>query len=83
MNEGQTVHPIHLHGMPQTIIAKVGWLLDHPYRANTILVGPGERYDVIIEATEAGTWAYNGHILTHAESDHGMFGMVTAFVVEE
>ena len=28
-------------------------------------------------------WAFHCHILSHAESDHGMFGMVTVFIVEE
>ena len=46
-----------------------------------MLVGPGERYDVLIHASELGTWAFHCHILTHVESDEGMFGMVTAFVV--
>jgi FtsP/CotA-like multicopper oxidase with cupredoxin domain len=26
-------------------------------------------------------WAFHCHILTHAESDNGMFGMVTTFIV--
>ena len=30
-----------------------------------------------------GTWAFHCHILPHAESDHGMFGMVTALVVQK
>jgi FtsP/CotA-like multicopper oxidase with cupredoxin domain len=27
-------------------------------------------------------WAYHCHILTHAEGPNGMFGMVTALIVE-
>ena len=42
---------------------------------------PGERYTVLVHATEPGTWVWHCHILTHAESDDGMFGMVTALVV--
>ena len=45
-------------------------------------VGPGERYTVLVHANEPGTWAWHCHILPHAESDHGMFGMVTAMVVQ-
>ena len=33
-------------------------------------------------ATIPGTWAFHCHILPHAESDHGMFGMVTALIVK-
>ena len=40
-NEGLQVHPMHLHGFEQIVIAKDGEPLDHPYAADTILVGPG------------------------------------------
>jgi FtsP/CotA-like multicopper oxidase with cupredoxin domain len=82
LNEGLQAHPMHLHGMPQLVIAKDGIPLAEPYSADTILVGPGERYSVLVHATEPGTWAFHCHILTHAENDNGMFGMVTAFVVQ-
>jgi FtsP/CotA-like multicopper oxidase with cupredoxin domain len=70
-----------LHGIPQTVIAKDGFALANPYQADTILVGPGERYTVLIHATEPGAWAWHCHILSHAEKETGMFGMVTALVV--
>jgi manganese oxidase len=83
MNEGMMIHPMHLHGMPQTVIAKDGYLQPMPWMCDTLNIAPGERWDVIIDATEVGAWAFHCHILTHAESAHGMFGMVTVFIVEE
>lgn len=83
MNEGLQIHPMHLHGIPQLVIAKDGFLLPDPHYEDTVLVAPGERVDVLIKATELGTWAFHCHILTHVESDEGMFGMVTALVVHE
>ena len=83
MNEGLQVHPMHLHGIPQLVIAKDGWTLPTPHFEDTVLVAPGERIDVIVEASELGTWALHCHILTHAEGPDGMFGMVTALVVQE
>lgn len=83
MNEGLQIHPMHLHGMPQMVIAKDGWTLPAPHFEDTVLVAPGERIDVIVDASEVGTWAYHCHILTHAEGPDGMFGMVTALIVEE
>jgi len=83
MNEGAMIHPMHLHGMPMRVIANDGWLVPQPYLCDTVNVAPGQRIDVIVEATELGTWAFHCHILSHAESDHGMFGMVTALIVEE
>ena len=82
MNEGLQIHPMHLHGIPQMVIAKDGWTLPEPHFEDTVLVAPGERVDVLIDASEVGTWAFHCHVLTHAESPDGMFGMVTAMIVE-
>lgn len=82
MNEGQLLHPMHLHGLPQLVIAKDGYLQPQPWMCDTLTVSPGERWDVIVDATEVGTWAFHCHVLSHAESEHGMFGMVTALVVQ-
>ena len=81
-NEGVQVHPMHLHQFPQLVIAKDGLALDQPYWADTILVGPGERYTVVIHADRPGTWVWHCHILNHVERETGMFGMVTALVVQ-
>ena len=83
MNEGTMIHPMHLHGMHMTVFAKDGWDLPAPYRCDTLNVAPGERYDVIVNCTNPGTWAFHCHILPHAESQNGMFGMVTALVVRK
>ena len=82
LNEGLTAHPMHLHGIPQLVVAKDGYPLPAPYLADTVNVAPGERYTVVVDVTEPGVWAWHCHILTHAESDQGMFGMVTALVVQ-
>jgi FtsP/CotA-like multicopper oxidase with cupredoxin domain len=82
MNEGLQIHPMHLHGLPQTVFAKDGWPLPQPYKCDTLVVGPGERWDVTVLCDEPGVWAFHCHILTHAESAHGMFGMVTALIIQ-
>jgi uncharacterized cupredoxin-like copper-binding protein len=82
MNEGVMIHPMHLHGLPQLVIAKDGYPLPQPYDADTVTVAPGERYTVLVHATQPGTWAWHCHILPHAEREDGMFGMVTALVVQ-
>jgi FtsP/CotA-like multicopper oxidase with cupredoxin domain len=82
MNEGLMIHPMHLHGIPQLVFSKDGYNLQTPYWADTLTVAPGERYDVIVDCNEPGLWAYHCHILTHAESNKGMFGMVTVLVIE-
>ncbi len=81
MNEGLMIHPMHLHGMHMTVIAKDGWEQPMPWKCDTLNVAPGERWDVLVQATNPGTWAFHCHVLSHAESAHGMFGMVTALIV--
>ena len=83
MNEGLMIHPMHLHGMPQQVVARDGFPLPSPYFADTIEVDPGQRTDVLIDCTEVGVWAYHCHVLSHAEGPTGMFGMVTALIVQE
>jgi FtsP/CotA-like multicopper oxidase with cupredoxin domain len=82
LNEGQQIHPMHLHGVPQLVVAKDGFPLAAPYRVDTLNVAPGERYTVLVQASAPGVWAWHCHILTHAEGADGMFGMVTTFVVQ-
>ena len=82
-NEGLQIHPMHLHQFPQLVYAKDGIPLDHPYWVDTLNVAPGERYTVLFRAEEAGVWVWHCHILTHVERHDGMFGMVTAIIVEE
>ncbi|MGA7228755.1 MAG: multicopper oxidase domain-containing protein [Acidimicrobiia bacterium] len=82
-NEGLQAHPMHQHQFPQLVFAKDGIPLDNPYWADTINVAPGERYSVLFHLTDPGVWVWHCHILNHVESDNGMFGMVTAWIVEE
>jgi FtsP/CotA-like multicopper oxidase with cupredoxin domain len=81
LNEGLMIHPFHLHGISQLVFAKDGHYLPAPYMADTVLVAPGERYDVLVDCDVPGYWAFHCHILTHAEARDGMFGMVTVLAV--
>ncbi len=84
-NEGLLNHPMHLHHVLQLVVAKDGVALDQPYYADTILIGPGERYSVLVMPTadDIGVWAWHCHILSHAENADGLFGMVTALAVSD
>jgi FtsP/CotA-like multicopper oxidase with cupredoxin domain len=84
MNEGVMTHPWHLHGMPMRVVARDGYPLGSAgFTCDTLGVNPGERWDVIIECDEPGAWAFHCHILPHAEGRDGMYGMVTALVVQD
>jgi len=84
MNEGNMMHPWHLHGMPMHVVARDGYPLGSAaFTCDTLGVNPGERWDVVIRCDEPGAWAFHCHILQHAEGPDGMFGMVTALVVKD
>ena len=55
MNEGLMIHPMHLHGMPQTV-DRQGRLTccRSPSMCDTLNVAPGERCEVIVECDRAG-----------------------------
>jgi FtsP/CotA-like multicopper oxidase with cupredoxin domain len=93
-NEGLQIHPMHLHGIPQLVVAKDGITLEQPYWTDTLNVAPGERFTVLVRPEQRhlgppgedgrptpGLWAYHCHILTHAETEAGMRYMVTVFAV--
>jgi FtsP/CotA-like multicopper oxidase with cupredoxin domain len=84
MNEGVMMHPWHLHGMPMRAVARDGYPLGSAaFTCDTLGVNPGERWDVVVECDEPGAWAFHCHILPHAEGADGMFGMVTALIVQD
>jgi manganese oxidase len=65
------------------VVARDGYPLGSAaFTCDTLGVNPGERWDVIIKCEEPGAWAFHCHILQHAEGQDGMFGMVTALVVQ-
>ena len=83
MNEGVMMHPWHLHGMPMKVVARDGYPLGSAaFTCDTLGVNPGERWDVVVTCDNPGAWAFHCHILPHAEGRDGMFGMVTALVVQ-
>jgi uncharacterized cupredoxin-like copper-binding protein len=81
-NEGTMYHPMHLHQFDQVVIAEDGFPVPQPYTVDTLNVGPGNRFTVLVHLDKAGTWVWHCHILPHVEKDDGMFGMVTAVVVK-
>ncbi len=66
------VHPMHVHGGPFEVVARDGETLKESarYLADTVNVGPGQRYDVIWKAREKGTWLIHCHIPHHTTNDN-------------
>ena len=81
LNNGQLLHPMHLHGFDFSVVAQDGKPVS-PYIRDTLTVAPGERYDILFTASKKGVWAFHCHVLSHVESERGMHGMVTAVIVQ-
>jgi FtsP/CotA-like multicopper oxidase with cupredoxin domain len=58
-------HVMHLHGYNFQVVALDGNPLDHPYRANSILLGPAQTADVAFTASRPGNWMFQCHFLDH------------------
>jgi len=83
-NDGELLHPMHLHGMHFEVVGEDGFPLSasNRYMADTLVIAPGSRFDLLVHATNPGVWAFHCHILNHVEGPMGMFGMVTALMVK-
>jgi len=66
------VHPMHVHGGPFTVVARDGQALppQAQFDADTVNVGPGQRYDVIWRARQPGKWLVHCHIGHHTTNNN-------------
>lgn len=66
------IHPMHIHGGPFQVVARDGETIPESarYMADTVNVGPGQRYDVIWTARQAGKWLIHCHIPHHTANDN-------------
>jgi FtsP/CotA-like multicopper oxidase with cupredoxin domain len=71
IGSGQFIHPIHIHGGPFEIVATDGNPVPDAARLtkDTVLVGPGERYDIVWTARSPGRWLLHCHINHHITND--------------
>ncbi len=93
INVGNQVHSWHPHGHTMTITHKDGYELPAFYQADTLLIGPGERYDFVMEMKNPGLWLMHDHangVVNDQQHPGGMmtclaydgFGGVDAFALE-
>lgn len=66
------IHPMHIHGGPFEVVARDGETLPPSarFKADTINVGPGQRYDVIWTALKPGKWLIHCHIGHHTTNNN-------------
>lgn len=78
INAGSEVHMMHTHGFHFLVIGANGRKLDQPYYKDTILMEPGERYDIILRLDQVGRFMFHDHIDENA-TNNGAYpgGMIT------
>jgi FtsP/CotA-like multicopper oxidase with cupredoxin domain len=66
------IHPMHIHGGPFQVVAIDGQTLQPSarYDADTVNVGPGQRFDVIWKARNPGKWLIHCHIGHHTTNNN-------------
>ena len=69
-------HPIHFHGQRLMVLSTNGVRNENPVWADTVLVAKGDTVDILLDASNPGTWVAHCHILEHAES-----GMMISYTV--
>lgn len=81
---GEQTHAIHIHGHVFKVAFKDGHALPNPYDADTIMVGPGERYDLILTMDNPGRWAIHDHVDVHTvNGTKPMGGVMTVIEYNE
>jgi len=66
------IHPMHIHGGPFVVVARDGETLPpaERFKADTLNIGPGQRYDVIWTALKPGKWLIHCHISHHTTNNN-------------
>jgi len=77
---GENFHTMHTHGHDQVVIARDAQMLQTRDIEDTVLLGPGQRADVVVTANaRPGTWLIHCHVADHIQDGSGMpDGLITA-----
>jgi FtsP/CotA-like multicopper oxidase with cupredoxin domain len=69
INAGYRPHSFHMHGYHFQVIASDGRPLPEPQTKDTILIGPGERYDLLVTFDQAGSFPFHSHNIVDNTND--------------
>ncbi len=81
---GENSHTMHTHGHYQRVIARDAQPVPWNDSEDTVMLGPGQRADVIIDANQApGSWLVHCHVIDHTEDGQGYpDGLITTIHYE-
>lgn len=83
INAGSELHTWHPHGHTMLITHKDGYELPAPYKADTLAIAPGERYDYVMEMDNPGLWMIHDQMGQYTVNDNvHPGGMVACFAYD-
>lgn len=82
INVGQMPHSLHIHGHEFTVTHRDGFVLPAPFKADTLLIGSAERYDVWFEANNPGLWMIHDHSMGAMANGYDPAGMMAVIGYE-
>jgi manganese oxidase len=82
-NISYQAHFMHLHGNSFVVTHKDGYRVKTPQEQDAVLIGPGERYDLVFTAKNTGLWLFHCHIVPHVTNDGDYPGGLLVPVVIE
>lgn len=84
INAGYQSHSFHMHGYHFKVIASDGRPLSQPLIKDTLLIGPGERYDLLVTFDQAGMFPLHSHNIVD-NTNNGVYpgGLHTMIDVKE
>jgi hypothetical protein len=81
VNAGYGWRSMHMHGFHFEVVASDGRPLPQPYLKDTLSIGPGERYDLLVTLDQLGSYPFHSHVLLDNMNDGtypgGIHTMVT------
>ena len=80
VNVGYEPHYIHTHSHKFLVVARDGTPVGNPLKLDTVLVGPGQRIDILLTADNPGVWPLHCHRLPHVANDHIYPGGMMAII---
>jgi FtsP/CotA-like multicopper oxidase with cupredoxin domain len=88
VNQTEEFHTMHIHGHSMTVLDRDGRApRGSPLHLDSLLVGPGESWDVAFQADNPGLWMIHCHVLLHAAMGMSAMiayeGVTTPYVVGE
>ncbi|MEA3190862.1 MAG: hypothetical protein QOD77_1444 [Thermoplasmata archaeon] len=83
INAGNQMHSWHPHGHNMQVTHRDGYALPAPFTVDTLTIGPGERYDVLMTMDNPGLWmVHDQNGLATMNDDQHPGGMMACFAYD-